>query len=115
MRSSGRITRITPVSTNAQTFGRSESSEAAGEQQGEGDNGSMTATTGQFQFKDGIDINEHIRKIGESLALTIGVDPKKVKCKGMRIYFVDEENDILMQSGLFVSGFDINNYEGEEE
>ena len=69
----------------------------------------------EFKFKPGADINETLRKIGESLALTIGVDPKKVKCKGIRIYFVDGENDILMQSGMFVSGFDINDYEGEEE
>lgn len=70
---------------------------------------------GEFRFKPGVDINENLRKIGEALALTIGVDPKRVKCKGIRIYFVDEENDILMQSGMFVSGFDINDYEGEEE
>lgn len=69
----------------------------------------------EFKFKSSIDINEQLRKIGEGLAITIGVDPKKVKCKGIRIYFVDEENDILMQSGMFVSGFDINNYEGEED
>ena len=69
----------------------------------------------EFKFKSGADINEILSKIGESLSLTIGVDPKKVKCKGIRIYFVDEENDILMQSGMFVSGFDINDYEGEED
>jgi hypothetical protein len=68
-----------------------------------------------FKFKPCADINETIRKMGESLAITIGTDPKRVKCKGIRIYFVDEENDILMQSGLFVSGFDINNYEGDED
>ena len=69
----------------------------------------------EFKFKQGIDINENLRKIGEGLALTIGVDPSNVKCKGIRIYYVDEENDILLQRGLFVSGFDINDYEGEEE
>lgn len=69
----------------------------------------------EFKFKPGQDINETLRKVGESLAVTIGVDPRKVKCKGIRMYFVDEENDILMQSGLFVSGFDINDYEGDEE
>ena len=69
----------------------------------------------QFRFNPGVDINENLRKIGEGLALTIGVDPKKVKCKGIRIYFVDEENDILLQSGMFVSGFDINDWEGEED
>lgn len=70
---------------------------------------------GEFRFKPGVDINENLRKIGEGLALTIGVNPKKVKCKGIRIYFVDEENDILLQSGTFVSGFDINDWEDEEE
>ena len=69
----------------------------------------------EFKFKQGIDINENLRKIGEGLALTIGVDPSKVKCKGIRIYYVDEENDILLQQGLFVSGFDINGYEDDEE
>lgn len=34
----------------------------------------------EFKFKRGIDINETPRKIGEGLALTIGVDPSKVKC-----------------------------------
>ena len=72
-------------------------------------------TESEFKFKYGQDINETLRKIGEGLAITIGVDPSKVKCKGIRMYFVDEENDILMQSGMFVSGFDINDYEGEEE
>lgn len=69
----------------------------------------------EFSFKQGVDINENLRKIGEGLALTIGVDPSKVKCKGIRMYYVDEENDILLQQGLFVSGFDINDYEGDEE
>jgi hypothetical protein len=69
----------------------------------------------EFKFKEGSDVNESLRKIGEGLAVTIGVDPKKVKCKGIRMYFVDEENEILLQSGLFVSGFDINNWESEEE
>lgn len=73
----------------------------------------MTET--EFSFKPGQDINETLRNVGESLAVIIGVDPKKVKCKGIRMYFIDEENDILMQSGLFVSGFNINNYEGDEE
>lgn len=72
-------------------------------------------TESEFRFKPGSDVNDTLRKIGEGLAITIGVDPKKVKCKGIRMYFVDEENDILMQQGLFVSGFDINDYEGEEE
>ena len=72
-------------------------------------------TEDEFKFKEGSDINENLRKIGEGLAITIGVDPKKVKCKGIRMYYVDEENDILLQSGLFVSNFDINDYEGEEE
>ena len=72
-------------------------------------------TDSEFRFKPGSDVNDTLRKIGEGLAVTIGVDPKKVKCKGIRMYFVDEENDILMQSGLFVSGFDINDYDGEEE
>jgi hypothetical protein len=31
------------------------------------------------------------------------------------MYYVDEENDILLQSGLFAPNFDINDYEGEEE
>ena len=72
-------------------------------------------TESEFRFKPGSDVNDTLRKIGEGLAITIGVDPKKVKCKGIRMYFVDGENDILMQSGLFVSGFDITDYEGEEE
>ena len=70
-------------------------------------------TDDEFKFKPGADINETLRKIGEGLALTIGMDPSNVKCKGIRMYFVDEENGILLQSGLFVSGFDINDYEGE--
>ena len=72
-------------------------------------------TESEFKFKAGVDVNETLRKIGERLAVTIGVDPKKVKCKGIRMYFVDEENEILLQSGLFVSNFDISDYEGEEE
>ena len=72
-------------------------------------------TESEFKFKSGVDVNEALRKIGEGLAITIGVDPKKVKCKGIRMYYVDEENDILLQSGLFAPNFDINDYEGEEE
>jgi hypothetical protein len=59
----------------------------------------------EFHFKESVDMNALAKQIGESLAKTIGRNPKSVKCKGIRIFYVDEETEVLMSSGLFVKGF----------
>lgn len=64
----------------------------------------------EFHFKSDVDLNTLVKQIGESLAATTGGDPKKVKCKGIRIFYVDE-NDMLMSSGLFVEGFSPEDWE----
>jgi hypothetical protein len=58
-----------------------------------------------FTFKADVDMNALVETIAESLAGTIGVDPSKVKCKGVRIFFVEDDSQMLMSSGLFVAGF----------
>lgn len=58
----------------------------------------------EFHFKDDADMNALAKQIGESLAGAMGSDPSKIKCKGIRIFYVNED-DVLMSSGLFVKGF----------
>ena len=62
-------------------------------------------TEKEFTFKKEADMNGLVKQIGESLAATIGVDASKVKCKGIRIFYVEEDSQMLMSSGLFVEGF----------
>jgi hypothetical protein len=59
----------------------------------------------EFRFKTNVDMNALTKQIGEGLAGTLGSDPSKIKCKGIRIFYVNED-DILMSSGLFVKGFE---------
>jgi len=61
-------------------------------------------TEDEFHFKEDVDMNALSKQIGESLAGTMGSDPSKIKCKGIRIFYVNPD-DMLMSSGLFVKGF----------
>jgi hypothetical protein len=58
-----------------------------------------------FTFKADVNMNALVETIAESLAGTIGVDPSKLKCKGVRIFFVEDDSQMLMSNGLFVKGF----------
>jgi hypothetical protein len=58
----------------------------------------------EFAFKKDVDMNGLIKQIGESLATTLGTDPSKMKCKGIRIYYVNE-HEVLASSGRFVKNF----------
>ena len=64
----------------------------------------------EFSFKEGADVNGLIKTIGKQLADTIKIDPSRVKCKGMKIFYVDD-TDILMASGLYVKGFHPDDYD----
>ena len=57
-----------------------------------------------FEFKKDVDMNSLAKQIGESLAATMGTDPSKMKCKGIRIYYVNEDG-VLASSGLFIKEF----------
>lgn len=70
-------------------------------------------TDGEFHFKPEVDMNVLTKQIGKSLAETIGSDPSKIKCKGIRIFFVDE-NEMLLSSGLFVKGFSPEDWDDDE-
>lgn len=70
-------------------------------------------TEEEFTFKYEVDMNKLTKQIGESLASTIGSDPSKVKCKGVRIFYVDETTGTLMSSGLFVKGFSPEDWDDE--
>lgn len=61
-------------------------------------------TEDEFHFKHDVDMNALTKQIGVSIAEAIGSDPSKIKCKGIRIFYVNEDN-ILMSSGLFVKDF----------
>ena len=69
-------------------------------------------TEDEFHFKDGVNMNILAKTIGESLANTMGSDPSKIKCKGVRIFYVNED-DVLMSSGLFVKGFSPEDWDDE--
>jgi hypothetical protein len=69
-------------------------------------------TEDEFKFKADADMNALAKTIGESLATTIGSDPSKIKCKGIRIFYVNED-DVLMSSGLFVKGFSPEDWDDE--
>ena len=72
------------------------------------DGGEMTEET-EFKFKTDVDMNALTKQIGEGLADAIGSDPSKIKCKGVRIFYVNED-EMLMSSGLFVKGFSPENW-----
>jgi hypothetical protein len=59
----------------------------------------------EFKFNTNVDMNVLSKQIGDSMAAAIGAEPSKIKCKGFRLFFVDETTDLLMSSGLFVKDF----------
>jgi len=61
-------------------------------------------TDNEFHFKSDVDMNALAKKIGKSLAKSLNLDPSKIICKGIRIFYVYDDN-MLMSSGLFVKGF----------
>lgn len=67
--------------------------------------GADEMTEDEFRFKENVDMNALAKQIGESLADATGMDASKVKCKGVRIFYVDDDSGMLMSSGLFVKGF----------
>lgn len=67
----------------------------------------------EFQFKETADMNAIVKQIGKSLAGTVGTKPENTICKGIRIYYVDTESGMLMQSGLFVKGFNPDDWDDE--
>jgi hypothetical protein len=68
-----------------------------------------------FQFQESVNMNILVKAMGESLGATISSDPSDVKCKGIRIYFVDDKKEVLMSSGLFVKGFSPEDWSEENE
>jgi len=62
-------------------------------------------TEDEFRFKDGVDVNEVVIKpVGEALAANLGTDPTKMKCKGIRIFYVNEHGTLATQN-FFIKGF----------
>lgn len=72
-----------------------------------------SATNEEFHFKKDVDMNALAKQIGESLAVTLGSDPKDVVCKGIRIFYVDQKTEMLMSSGVFVKGFSPEDWDDE--
>lgn len=70
-------------------------------------------TDDEFKFKTDVDMNALSKQIGEGIAVAIGSDPDKIKCKGIRIFYVNE-HDVLMSSGLFVKGFSPEDWDNDE-
>ena len=68
----------------------------------------------EFKFKETAAMNEAISAIKAGLAGTLGVAPEKIKCKGIRIFFVEEDSDTLLSSGLFVKGFSPEDWDDDE-
>ena len=64
------------------------------------------STTGdEYRFKDNVDMNSLVIKLSESLSMMIGSHQKNIKCKGFRIYLVDEKSGVLLTEGLFIKDF----------
>jgi hypothetical protein len=59
----------------------------------------------EFTFKNDLDMTVLVKNLATSLAEQVGSTPDKIKCKGLRFFFVDEEKDMLLSTGLFVAGF----------
>ena len=54
----------------------------------------MTESEKEFRFKEeSVDMNALLKQIAESMAEAIGRNPKSIKCKGIRIFYVDEETE----------------------
>lgn len=68
----------------------------------------------EFHFKDSTNMNVLVKAMGESLGTAVGSNPADIKCKGIRIYFVDDKKEVLMSSGLFVKGFAPEDWVDEE-
>lgn len=68
--------------------------------------GDVSMEEEEFKFKTDVDMNAVVKKIAESMAAQIGVKAESVQCKGVRIFFVEKESQMLMSSGLFIKGFD---------
>lgn len=75
----------------------------------------VTSTTdgGEYRFKPNVDMNMLSIQLSESLSMLIGSNPQNVKCKGFRIYFVDEDSGVLMTEGLFVKDFSPEDWDGD--
>jgi hypothetical protein len=71
-------------------------------------------TEDEFKFNNGVDMNALAKQIGESMAGSIGVSKDKIKCKGIRFFFVEEDSEMLMSSGLFVKDFSPEDWDDDE-
>jgi hypothetical protein len=71
--------------------------------------------TDEFTFKADVDMNALANEIRNTLAKTIKVDPKNVKCKGFRLFYVDTESNMLISSGLFVNNFSPEDWDDDGE
>jgi len=61
----------------------------------------------EFHFKSNADMDVLTKDYSTALSKMMkNMKPENVKCKGIRLYFVDSESDALMSAGLFVKDFD---------
>jgi hypothetical protein len=43
------------------------------------------------------------------------IEEPKIKLKGVRFYFVEENTNTLIKADLFLKSFDLSSYEGDED
>jgi len=68
-------------------------------------------TDDDFKLGPDGDLNKVIDAVRDGMASTIGGEISHIKCKGIRIYFVDNDSGMLMSSGLFVKDFSPEDWE----
>jgi hypothetical protein len=62
-------------------------------------------TKDEFHFKPDVDMEALSKEYATSMSAMIKSKPENVKCKGIRIYYVDTEKDVMFSAGLFVDKF----------
>jgi hypothetical protein len=69
----------------------------------------------EYTFKSNVDMNKLKIQLSESLSMLIGSNPKNLKCKGFRLYFVDTKSQVLLTEGLFVKDFSPEDWNTDEK
>jgi hypothetical protein len=71
-------------------------------------------TDNEFSFKKDCDMRGIVEENKTQISKLLGTDVSNIKCKGIRIFFVVEPDNMLTATGLFVKGFSPEDWDDEE-
>ena len=71
-------------------------------------------TEDEFKFKADVDMQGIVEENKKEITKLIGTDESNVKCKGIRMFFVVEPDNMLTSTGLFVKGFSPEDWDDDE-